>query len=393
MSSHPNLWSPTARRVVTAMICGVLIYGLAMGTTYPLLGVVLSSVVSDSLNGLNAAATGLGLLTGVVLVPAACRALGSGGTALAGVGIMVVALTALSGLSDFWLIFAARALLGVGANFLFVIAETALNAFSPSTRRGRVMGFYTAATAIGFVLGPSVVALAPDAPVVLLVGCAAVTALALLPLASVRTPVTEAVAPSTAAAIIPTLTRCPGAYAFLFLASGIDGIVISLLPVIALRQGFDLQTGALFVALFHIGLVVGQPLIGLALDWAGRRLTVLGCCAVSMVAAGIMVFGAEIGMLAAGAVLTLWGASNYGLYTGGLALIGDRFTGAALVSATAGFAGVYALASLLSTPLAGLAADMIGASGLYGAGALIYGTALALGLARFRPPEPSLQAG
>ena len=64
-------------RVMACLIAGVLIYGLAMGTTYPLLGILLSDRVAAAWNGVNAAATGLGLLVGVALVPILGRVLPS----------------------------------------------------------------------------------------------------------------------------------------------------------------------------------------------------------------------------------------------------------------------------------------------------------------------------
>ncbi|RUV79806.1 MFS transporter, partial [Mesorhizobium sp. M1A.F.Ca.IN.020.32.1.1] len=101
--------------MIIALILGVTIYGFAMGTTYPLLGLLLSDQVSGALIGINTAATGLGLMTGVVLLPGLGRRLGAGRTALAGVGLLAAALVALAFLRDFWPVFAARLVLGCGA--------------------------------------------------------------------------------------------------------------------------------------------------------------------------------------------------------------------------------------------------------------------------------------
>ena len=74
-----------AGNVIAALIAGVLIYGLAMGTTYPLLGIALAEDVPGIWNGLSAAATGFGLFLGVVLVPPLGRRYGVGTTALCGI--------------------------------------------------------------------------------------------------------------------------------------------------------------------------------------------------------------------------------------------------------------------------------------------------------------------
>jgi MFS family permease len=375
--------------VISALIAGVLIYGLAMGTTYPLLGVVLSHQVTGTLNGLNAGATGLGLLLGVLALPSVSRRIGTGMTMLIGVATMATSLTALALTRDFWLIFAARLALGVGANFMFVIVETALNVFSPPDRRGRIMGLYSAAVAFGFVTGPAVVAAAPDAPLPVLLGCAVVAALALLPLSRVRRRIDAEVRTAPARRMGSAVLAFPFPFAILFIASAIDAVAISLLPIITLDQGFPITKGALFVTVFHIGLLAGQPLVGTALDVVGRQRTVVVCCALSLACTLLLAFSGQFTFWAAAGIMFVWGGANYGLYTAGLALIGDRFTGESLTVATAAFAAVYAVASTLAPLAAGSATDLIGATGFYLLIAGIYLAAVLVGSIAFRPLAPT----
>ncbi|RWJ06552.1 MAG: MFS transporter [Mesorhizobium sp.] len=378
-------------RMIVALILGVTIYGLAMGTTYPLLGLLLSDRVSGALNGLNTAATGLGLMTGVVLVPGLARRLGAGRTAMAGVGLLAVALVALAFLRDFWPVFAARVILGCGAGLMFIVAETALNAAAAPERRGQIMGVYTAANALGFVLGPAMIALMPDRPAALLLGCAAIALMALIPFAAVERPVSRLVAPGSARHIVSAITAFPLAFGFLFIASMIDAIAISLMPVIMLDRDFDVSQAVLLAAVFHVGLVIGQPLIGLALDKAGRRRTVLGCCGLSLACTLPLVSGPGMGFWPVAGVMLVWGGANYGLYTAGLALIGDRFRAEMLTAATAALASVYALAAVIGPVVAGGMMNALGAKGFFGAAAVVYLTALCGGLWLFRPVEPEWQ--
>lgn len=375
--------------VITALIVGVLIYGLAMGTTYPLLGIVLSAEVPSVWNGANAAATGLGLLAGVVVAPIFARQFGAGSTAICGVVLMAISLSALAFVRDFWTLFALRLLLGCGANMLFVVAETALNAFAAPGHRGRIMGVYTAANAVGFVVGPAIVSATPDTPSALLLACGIVTAFAVLPLRVARRPVDRFVCPTSVARIPPTVIAFPSAFAFLFVASAVDAVVISLLPIIALDQSSSIEAGALFVTVFHVGLLLGQPVIGAALDSLGRRWTVLACCLVSLACTAALSLGASFAFWSAALLMFVWGAANYGLYTAGLALIGDRFSGEALTAATAAFAAVYAIASVASPIPAGQAIDSIGAAGFYLTLASIYLAAFLCAAAFFRPMEPT----
>jgi len=309
-------------------------------------------------------------------------------TALAGVTLMAAALLGMAFADGFWTLFLLRMLLGCGANFLFVVAEAALNVFAPATHRGRVMGTYTAVIAFGFVLGPAIVAGMPDAPALLLLGCAAVTAVAVLPLRAARAPVDRFVRPTSLGRILPAIIAFPFAFGFVFVASAIDAVAISLLPVVALDQAFSIEAGALFVTVFHVGLLLGQPVVGTALDLFGRRRTVLACCLLSLACTATLCLGDGLEFWPVAGLMLAWGPANYGLYTAGLALIGDRYAGATLTAATAGVAAVYALASVISPVLAGQAIELVGAGGFYAVLAGIYLAALAGSMALFRPLEP-----
>lgn len=380
----------TSTGVIGSLIAGVAIYGLALGTTFPLLGIVLSAQVDATWNGVNAAANGLGLLAGVAVVPAASRRLGAGRTAIVGVLLMAASLAILALADGFWPVFAARVLLGCGANLLFVVAETALNVFVSPARRGRVMGVYSAAVAFGFVAGPAVVALAPDRPALLLLGCAVVAAATAIPVGRVRRPIDRAVLPAPLGRVLPSIAAAPFAFGFLLLASAVDAVVLSLLPLMAIDQSYSMETGVVFVTVFHIGLMAGQPLVGVGLDRVGRRRTVIACCAVSLACTAALAAAAP-DVVTAALLMALWGGANYGLYTTGLALIGDRFADTALSAATAAFAIVYAVASVLAPVLAGGALQFVGAAGFYLGAAGLYLAAVAAGLAFFRPPEPTLR--
>lgn len=375
--------------VIVALIGAVVVQGLATGTTYTLLGIVLADAVPGFWNGVNAAATGLGFLLGVLVVPPLCRRIGAGRTALTGVVLLAAALLVLAVVRDFWAIFSFRLLLGCAANLVFVVAEVGLNSFASPAQRGRVMGAYTAAGALGYTIGPAIVALQSDQPAVLLLGCAAVATLAALPLRAARGPLDRNVRPTAVSRVLPAMMALPSAFGFLFVAAAVDGVAISLLPIIALDQGHPIASGALFVTSFHIGLLAGQPLVGLALDCIGRRPTTLVCCVLSLGCTTALIFGAQVSFWPVTLLMCVWGGTNYGLYTAGLALIGDRFSGETLTAATTAFAAVYAIAAVLSPVLAGQALDSIGAAGFYVVLTGVYLMTLLCGAAFFRPSEPT----
>ncbi|MCR9256644.1 MAG: MFS transporter [Alphaproteobacteria bacterium] len=389
-SPSPKSISTTGRRAVASVLVGIGIYGLAMGTSYPLFGVMLHDEATTAWNGLNASATGLGLLLGVLVVPSACRTVGAGRTTLIGVAAMATALAFMAAFPDFWTVFALRILLGFGANLMFVVAETALNVFTPPRLRGRVLGLYATVLAIGFVLGPAVVALFAQEAALLLVACAAVCALGLPFFASAVSDLNRAVEPGSAAAMLPAIRAMPLAFGFLFIASAVDAVMVSILPTIAVAQGFSLSDGAWLVAIFHVGLLLGQPVIGDWLDRRGRRSGVVLCAGLSSICAAVMLAAPLLTLWQVALIMLIWGGSNFGLYTAALALIGDRFSGSPLATATAAFAGVYAVASSTAPILAGAIIDWIHVNGFYGGLAVLYGAALAVAVTVFRPAEPTL---
>jgi len=383
----------TMRPVFAALLTGVLIYGLAMGTSYPLLGIALAGTVSDAWNGVSIAATGLGLMAGVGLMPAVMRRIGAGATAVLGVAIMAASLCALSSTQEFWLIFVYRLLLGVGSNLMFVVTETGLNVLSDPRQRGQLFGLYSMLSGVGFVAGPSLVAYAPGEANVLLLICSGVAVIAILPFFAVRKTLSAHITPSERARYLPSIRALPFAFVLLAIASAVDAVSIGLLPVIGMRSGFTAAEGAIFVTLFHLGLVCGQPAVGWLLDIWGRRRTILACILVSFAATGFLALGGAENYAISIGLMFCWGAANFGLYTAGLTLIGDRFSGIALSAATGSFALVYALAAIVAPALSGLSLDAFHASGFYALTGLIYFAAFGWALYKFRPLEPALAFG
>ncbi|MFQ5535306.1 MAG: MFS transporter [Sphingomonadales bacterium] len=69
--------------------------------------------------------------------------------------------------------------------------------------------------------------------------------------------------------------------------------------------------------------------------------------------------------------LFLWGGVVVGLYTVGLTMLGERFSGPDLVGANAAFVMLYGLGALAAPPVAGAAMDLWNPHGLGGSLALL----------------------
>jgi hypothetical protein len=62
-------------------------------------------------------------------------------------------------------------------------------------------------------------------------------------------------------------------------------------------------------------------------------------------------------------LLPVLGAAGFGIYTVGLAELGDRFSGADLIAGTASFSTMWGLGSLIGSIICGLAMDIAGPHG------------------------------
>ena len=383
--------SAGAERIFAALLSGVLIYGFAMGTSYPLLGIVLADKVTDMWNGVSVAATGFGLILGALSMPTVNRWVGAGTTAIVGIVMMAGALVGLSVANDFTLIFVSRLVLGMGANWMFVATETSLNILTDPKSRGRIFGLYSMLTGLGFIVGPAMVAFLPDYPALLLAACAGIVLFALVPFWLVRSTLDGQIPVPTKSSYAPSIKALPFAFVLLFIAASVDAVMIALLPVISIRSGLTGAEGAILVTVFHVGLVSGQPIIGRLLDVWGRKKTIMTCLFISIAATYALAAGGGEDFIFSCVLIFCWGAVNFGLYTAGLTLIGDHFSGAALSAATGSFAVVYAIAAIIAPILVGVGLEITNALAFYGFVGSLYSGAFVWAIYRFRPLEPVKQ--
>lgn len=376
------------RRLLAALFAGVLIYGLAMGTSYPLLGLVMAKEVSAGWNGISVAATGMGFIVGVLVLPILSARFGAGTVAAAGMVLLAVCLLTLSFVRDFWLVFGLRFLLGLSSNLMFVMTETGLNVLAPPRSRGRVFGLYAMLTGLGFVVGPTVVAFLGDRAALLFVICAALAGFAAFPYLAMRPALDGLIEPARSVRLTRSVGLLPAAFVLLFIASAVDAVMITLFPVIAVQAGFSASQGALYVAVFHVGLVVSQPFVGWLLDCFGRRRTVLASLVLNCGGPALLAIEPMPSPIVMSLIMLIWGGSNYGLYTAGLTMVGDRFRGPALAAATGSFALVYAVAATATPLVLGFGLQTFSATGIFAAAAIAYGVALVWAASRFRPMEP-----
>jgi MFS family permease len=140
-----------------------------------------------------------------------------------------------------------------------------------------------------------------------------------------------------------------------------DGGMLGFLSVYGVRSGLSIESGALLLTVLSFGNVFFQIPIGWIADKVGKTRMMLACFVFSI--AGLAVLPMGITASWVWPLLLFLGASGFGIYTIGLAQLGDRFRGADLIAGTSAFSTAWGLGALTGSVVCGLAMDRFGPDG------------------------------
>lgn len=364
----------------------IAIFAVAQGLTYPLLSFILERQgVSSTLIGLNTAMTPLGLTLSAPLVPVLAIRYGSARIALVSV-VALATLLALIGLfqdASIWLLL--RFLLGFSINGLYVTSETWINILAPKQIRGRILGFFSACLAAGFAIGPFIIVLVGSRgwpPFLVGIAMVALSGLLLLFVMN-RLPAFDQTEKSSVRSFLPL---APYLLLVIVIAAAFDQGTLALLPIYGLGYGWDEATMATAIGIFTIGNILFQAPIGWFADiWSRRGVMAVLC--VLTVAGAVCLPWAIHHLWLLMPLLFVWGSAALGVYTIALVELGDRFTGAVLLSGNAAFAAMWGIGGMIGPPVFGGAMDSIGLNGLPLMLGMSYLVLALITLSRRSPPE------
>jgi MFS family permease len=357
------------------IILAVFISAIGYGITFPLISIRLEQTgVPGWLIGLNAAMPAIGWIFGSAFVPLLQLRWRIGIAALA-VAFMLCAVIALVGLRyahTYVEITALRFFFGGGMGLFYRSVEYWLNTLSPDQTRGRTLSINGVAFMLGLVIGsvaqPSLGTEGWEAfgPAIIPL-FVAILSTSLWPrqVAPPRSPVSSTVAWSCIAAL-------PIAYISVF-AYGLDESVPAYLAQnYALKNGLGADVAAYTLTAAALGNILIPIPAGLVSDRIGRLAPLTACALIASVTSWAVPLTLGDPKLFLAALLVCAGAAGtvYGL---ALAMIGDRFQGADLVVANAGFGIVYAVGSIIGPIMNGAAMDTLNSHGLMVASGSIFG--------------------
>ncbi len=349
------------RRSLAGVIAAMAVVNLVYGITFPLLALVLDGQgVSKTLIGLSTMSQAAAVLLIAPFAPGLLRRFAPARM----MQLVVVALAALfivAGLvPNVWFWFPVRFMIGALNAMLWISSEALINELAAERWRGRVIGIYSSAGAAGFALGP-----------LLLI---ATGSEGMLPFYSTSALILSAAVPLFIARrhrLIPAGEE---------IGSGLWSVFL-LAPTIMLANlvyAATAESMSTFFPLFglHIGISehftlwlmtmigVGSMVLILPLSWLAdhvNRMGLLVVCIVLTMAGLLAMPYLLLHPLLAQLFAFFFGGVEGMIYALGVILIGERFKGAMLASASTAFTASWAAGTVMGPFLVGAGMDHFGA--------------------------------
>lgn len=363
---------------LVAAISSVSAVGIAIGLGLPLLSIILEKRgIPSTLIGLNTAMAGVAAMVAAPITTKLAHRWGVAATM-----IWAVVLSALSALGfyyvvNFWLWFPLRLIFHGSTTTLFILSEFWINAASPPSKRGFVLGLYATVLSLGFAAGPLLFSLiGSEGLLPFVIGCGIILAAAIpIFIARNESPIIDEKPElhfMRYIFLVPTAT----AAVFVFGAVAVGGL--SLFPIYATRSGFGESQAALLLTLMGVGNVIFQIPLGMFSDRLHDKRPLLSIMACIGLVGALLLPLLSANWILLGIILLFWGGSVSGLYTIGLSHLGSRLTGSDLVAANAAFVFCYAVGTVAGPQAIGTAIDVAGTSGFAYAIACFFGLYVAL---------------
>ena len=359
--------SPREDRVPWAAMAGLIatvtLGAVAAGLTYPLLSFILERQgTAPGLIGLSAAMMPLGFIASAYFTPALARRVGEARLAILCSILAAATLVAIAWTQDVWAWMPLRFLLGFFTKPSYVISETWLISITPASRRGRIMGLYSAIVSGGFAIGPLSLGLVgtqgwpPFIIAIMALLLCGLIMLAVVPRLPKVLHGGEATSVGGFFALAPLLLFA------VFAAAAFEQTLISLFAVYGAALGSSESRIASLIACFIAGDAALQILLGRAADRFGSTRIMLFCALASL--AGCLALSSSFDSWLIWPLVFIWGGVSFGIYTMTLIQLGERFTGHALIAGNAAFAFVWGIGGIVGSPATGLAMQLIGHQGL-----------------------------
>lgn len=372
-----------------AVIASAAVAGMITGGTAPLISVVMADAGHNATAiGLNASISGLATLLIAPFLPRLLHVLHTLPSMYLGLFLALgsLLLFPMVDILPWW--FALRFAFGLGLSIHWVVSETWINAIVTERQRGRMMGIYVAALALGFLMGPVLLRIVGTDGATPFMWLAGLIALASTPLIF-----THGMAPHMPAQPIGRayrfVLRAPVPFVAAIIGGFIGSTLLNLFAVYGIANGWEEQAAIELVIAGGAGIVVMQLPIGWLADHFDRQKVLVGCSVVGL-AATLALPTLLSHPILLWPVVFVWGGTIGALYTVGLTVLGQRFSVHQLSIANTAFIAMYQVGSMTGPAASGFAKDLWNPQGFIVAMAVAYAMALSVNVYRMvRHPTPA----
>ncbi|POA73439.1 MFS transporter [Pseudomonas sp. GW531-T4] len=341
-----------------AVLAAVLSVGLALGVSMPLVSFRLESWgYGPFAIGVMASMPAIGVLLGAKVSSRLAARFGTAGLmrlCLWG-GAISIGLLALLPSYPLWLVL--RLMIGVVLTIVFILGESWINQLVVERWRGRLVALYGSSYALSQLAGPLLLgALGTEHDYGFWVGVVLLVVSPLLLMGRSGAPSSE-----SCSVTFGDLWRfCRGLPAIgwaVALFAAFEAMILTLLPVYCLRQGFTEEIALAMVSTVVVGDALLQLPIGALADRISRRALFAGCAVILLLSS--LAIPLLLDALLIWPLWVLFGASAGGLFTLSLILIGERYRDDALVRANAHVAQLWGIGCLIGPLVAGAGSQWI----------------------------------
>jgi MFS family permease len=363
MSATSAASSGARLRSLTCVIASVTLATLNYGLTFPLLALILERQgIDKSLIGFSTAATAMATIAAAPISSRLMSAIGPRRLLLGAMALSALIYILLPTFLDYWAWFPLRFVLGCCGSVIWVASEAWINSMAPEEKRGRVIAIYATASSGGMALGPLLLLVTGSsgfAPFIVAASFSLAGCLVTL-LAGHAVPRLDG-RPSTHFLRFLLLAPMPFLLNLLFAAVG--EAFHTFFAIYALDHGTGEQRAFMIMTVMSLGGIALQYPFGWLADHMNRRLLLLLCVMVSI--GGFLIVPFAISADVVGLVLFFVAGGIFAaLYSFGVIMLGERFAGTDLATASAVFTLMWGLGTLSGPVIAGAAMDHLGPRGL-----------------------------
>ncbi|WP_414444054.1 MFS transporter [Burkholderia sp. 22PA0106] len=352
-----------------ALILSVAVVGLGTGATLPLTALALTEAGHGTgVVGMLTAAQAGGGLAIVPFVTWLTRRFGARESIVVSVLTVAAATAAMQATADLVIWAVLRALCGAALMLLFTIGEAWVNELANDATRGRVVAIYATNFTLFQMAGPVLVSRIADLDSTRFALCGALFLLALPALAAIRRP-PGASEPHHGEAehdhwrrVLPLMPALIVGTAFFAL---FDTLALSLLPIYGIERGVASGVAVLLASITLLGDTTMQFPIGWLADKLGRARVHLGAGIVVTLLLPLLPLVITNPWLC-WPLLFVIGAAAGSTYTLSIVACGERFRGAALVTASSLVSASWSAASFGGPIVAGSLMNAWGSDALVG---------------------------